>query len=455
METEPYYPKSEIYAIPGSRWEMVVETVEDTSTVFDSSPVAARPVPGHEGMLYVPFGADDRLPYDLARLVGGDEVSSQNKLFNVLCCYGAGLRYADAATGEPTRQADVRRWMGRQGLPAFFLEQATDMKYFFFSVSVIILSRDGRTITKLRHKEACHVRFEKADAAGRIGHVFYADWRSTNLGRDSVEVIPLLDTVDPLGDLMARLGLEPQDDGTYVRRPTRERKFAILSRFPTVGNSYYPTPYYTAMFRGGSYDEKRLISVGKRAKLRNASSVRYQVEINYQYWDRILAEERITDPVEQQERLKREKENIRDFVAGIENSGKVWITGYYSSPDGKEQHMVRINTIDTGREGGDWSEDVQAASNTICYSDNVHPNLVGAVPGKSQSNNSGSDKRELFTLKQALEVAFHDLLAIPHRVCIGFNGWDVEPRVPMVLLTTLDEHTDARQVDPAGGSSGT
>jgi hypothetical protein len=33
----------------------------------------------------------------------------------------------------------------------------------------------------------------------------------------------------------------------------------------------------------------------------------------------------------------------------------------------------------------------------------VHSNLVGSVPGKSQTNNSGSDKREHYTITQALQ----------------------------------------------------
>lgn len=103
--------------------------------------------------------------------------------------------------------------------------------------------------------------------------------------------------------------------------------------------------------------------------------------------------------------------------------------------------------IDTTKEGGDWSEDIQEASNITCYGDNIHPNLVGATPGKSQSNNSGSDKRELFTLKQSLEIAFHDLMYTPHNVVIHYNGWGekVYPDVPMILLTTLDQNTDAKK----------
>ena len=56
------------------------------------------------------------------------------------------------------------------------------------------------------------------------------------------------------------------------------------------------------------------------------------------------------------ERIKKEKENIKNFVSGIENSGKVWITGYYIDPNGREVRMVRINVVETGKEGGDGAK---------------------------------------------------------------------------------------------------
>ena len=110
---------------------------------------------------------------------------------------------------------------------------------------------------------------------------------------------------------------------------------------------------------------------------------------------------------------------------------------------------IRIHNLEAAKEGGDWSDDVNVAANTLCYADNIHPNLIGAVPGKSQMNNSGSDKRELFTMKQACEMSFHDLLLLPLRIVSWWNGWDnVEPKVPMILLTTLDQHTDAKKTNP-------
>ena len=435
-----------------------ISEVADTTALFDTDGRTLRtvPVPGMPRRRYVPWGADDLLPYELMRLVDGDEVTAQNKFFNVITCYGQGVRLTteevrgatprEEKAAEAERQ-EAARWARMQCLPSYFLNQCTDMKYFFFSVCVLILSKDGTRINRIRHKEACYVRLEAADRTGSIANIFYADFRHGTPVPGTVERIPLLSLADPYGDLMQRMGRDPWTGETVTRPQTAARKFAVLMRYPTAGCQYYPVPYYSAMFRGGSYDEKRMISAGKRAKLRNHVSVKYQIEIVRGYFERLCDDEGITDPEEQAARVKREKENIRDFVAGVENSGKAFITRYYVDPDGHEIRDIRIQNLEGAKEGGDWGDDINVAANTLCYADNVHPNLVGAVPGKSQSNNSGSDKRELFTMKQACEKSFHDLLLVPLQIACDFNGWThTRPEVPMTLLTTLDQHTDAQTV---------
>ena len=449
-------PKSEFFdfQIP---LNSAVADVEDSSSVFDEDGfvVEGRPVPGYPELRYMPFGVDDELPFHLIHTIGTDEVLSQNLFFNILTSYGSGLQYIDRETKEPSDDPSIRRFLLSNSSHEFFLEQCTDMKYFFFAVAVIILDRDGKQILQVRHKDACYCRFEKADKKGRINHVFYANWnKPSSLTKKDVELLTLLNEKNPLGHLEVLMGRAPGADG-LTRMRTTERKFAVVMRFPTPGQRYYPSPYYTALFRGDWYDLKRLIGKAKKSKIRNHSSVKYQVEIHKDYWQNIFAEENIMDPLAQQERIKKEKENIRDFVTGLANSGKVWISSYYVDGYGQEQRSVRINTIDTTKEGGDWSEDVQESSNMLCYGLNIHPNLVGATPGKSQSNNSGSDKRELFTLKQSLETAFHDMLLKIHELVIFFNRWEdkVKPQVPIVLLTTLDQNTDAKKVTPDGKTS--
>lgn len=452
----PSFP-SEIFtfSVP---FNEAVDSVTDSADIFEedgSSAVAPLPVPGYPEMSYIPFGPSDDLPYSLIRTIGRDEVLSENLFFNILTAYGSGLKYVDPKTGQPSEDPEIERFMLTNSMAELFLEQCTDIKYYFFAVAVVILNKAGNRIVRVVHKDASFCRFEKADRKGRVNHVFYANWKKKgSLTRKDVEVIPLLDEKNPLGDLEVRMGVAPGPDGKRRRRD-REGKFAVVMRFPTPGQRYYPTPYYTALFRGDWFDLKRLIGAAKKAKIRNHAQVKYQVEIHRDFWSSILAEENIVDPLEQQKRIKLEKQRIKDFVTGSRNSGKVWISGYYVDSYGKEQRMVRINVIDTSKEGGDWSEDIQETSNMLCYGMNIHPNLVGATPGKSQSNNSGSDKRELFTLKQSLETAFHDVLLKFHNTEIFFNRWErkCRPRVPIVLLTTLDKNTDAKKVDPADGSS--
>ena len=158
---------------------------------------------------------------------------------------------------------------------------------------------------------------------------------------------------------------------------------------------------------------------------------------------------------EYQEMKKTFLENIKKCLSGSENSDKMVWSDFTTSVDGKERHNLKINLVDTSKAGNEYNDDIAEVSNMLCYDDNVHPNLAGANPGKSQMNNSGSDKRELFTMKQALETMTHDLLLLPHNVAILFNGWEqkVYPDVPMILLTTLDKNTDAKQTTMNGGGN--
>lgn len=426
----------------------------ESSGIFDDDGITGTmTVKASDGKdyTYIPFGADNLLPYQLIKSIGESSVMAQNKLFNVLTCYGMGFQYNDIKTKLPSDDKDVNLFKMHNSLSRFFLEQITDMKYFFFCVSAIILNKKGDRIVAVRHKEACYCRFTQSKN-GRSEYVLYANWRNA-LEPENIEAIPLLDELDPLGDLQERMGLKGQSGQVKSRQGgngprTKARVFAIVTRFPTAGCQYYPVPYYSAIFRDKWYDISRLIAIGKMSKLKNHAAIPYLVEIHNDYWRGIFKEEHITNQEDQKKRKLQEKEKIKSFISGIENSGKLWVAGYYTTPDGKEVNMVKITRIDTSKDGGDYSDDIAESNNMQCYADNIHPNLVGATPGKSQTNNSGSDKRELFTLKQSIEKAFHDLMETVHWVVIYFNHWEdkVYPDVPLIMLTTLDENKDAKKV---------
>ena len=410
---------------------------------------------------YVPYGEGDRVPFEVMDRISENMVAAQCQLFNVQACYGQGVRFIDRDTRTDTQDADIRRFCLRNSLHELFLEQTTDMKYFFASVTKVVLSRDHSRIVQMRHREMCYCRFARKEGEERFGYVIYGNWRKSQPDPEKTEVIPMLDFYDPMGDLMVRMGREPDPMTGETRMPPadgRNCEFAILCRMATPGRQVYARPYYFSAFRDAWFDIYELIGIGKRFLIRNTSAPRWQIEVHDDYWDVVCDNKGIVDAEERKKEIKAEKQRIVNFVCGIENAGKSLVSGYYVDPSGKEHSMVRIINLNQGKkEGGDWADDMQEAANTLCFVFGVHPNLIGATPGKSQMNNSGSDKRELFTMKQALEKPFHDVMMKPYHVVLHYNGWSdkVTVDVPMLMLTTLDENTDAKIVanDNEGGKN--
>ena len=184
---------------------------------------------------YVPWGGDNMLPYHVQVLIGKNMVTSQCQQFNSLTCYGHGLQFFNRGTEDRASNPEIRNFCLRNALHLQFWEQATDMKYYFFSVLVITLSRDGSKIVQLRHQ-----------------------------GKRSAG--------------------------------TADHSFAVVCKVPTVGHQIYPMPYYYSIFLDAWYDIYRLIGTGKRYMIKNTAAPRWQVEIHRNYWNNVCNEEGITDP---------------------------------------------------------------------------------------------------------------------------------------------------------------
>ncbi len=451
-ELENYASDSYVLDIPMDRMAAnALEKINSGSNVFeDSLKVIPIKLPGAPPVYrgYVPWGDDNQRPYEVIRLRRNDEVMSTNIFTKILMGYGLGL---SALTPDKSKikNPDILKFFKYNRPVRYLLEQETDVKFFFFSISLLFLSGDGKKIVKLRHKDASNVRMESANLkTGKVEHIFCGNFENQIPKFEDLDVYELLDPTDPLGDLEQRMGIIPGDDGKNAE-PSETRVFAMMNYIPVPGCQYYPFPYSWAVFNSGWYDIKQLIAEGKKLKFKNGLVIKYQVEINSKYWDNLFSTEGISEPEKKKERVKLERENFKNFLTGMVNAGKVWFSGFYTTPDGKEQSMVRINVINANsKEGGDWLEDTEEASNMECYADAMPPNMIGAVPGKSKATFSGTDKRETFTMIQALEVPIRQLLLEPYFVIINYNGWqdDVECDIPFMQLTTLDKGKDAEAV---------
>jgi len=393
---------------------------------------------------YVKWGDDNLLPYTLIDKIENSVVMCPNMEFNASTCYGRGISITDD-TGDCQLDEDIALFFKRNN-PSRLLEKSiTDIKYFKFSVNVLIFDRLGERIVKMVHKEASHIRFESCNpTTGVIEHVLYADWRETDQSQDP-EYIELLDENDPWGDLLIRLGHVLNDKGTMQSR-TSIRKFAIVTKMYSPNRKYYPYVAWMSSIKSGWYDVSSIIPQIKKAHMKKGLKIHYQVEIHKDFWRDLFRDEGITELEKQKERKNQEYANIRNFLSGLEKGDKVLFSGFYIGPDKVEQRSVRVVVIDTKKEGGEWIADSEEASNVLCYSQGVHPSLIGATPGKSSGSMSGTDKRELFTMKQSQEKPTRDLLIEPFELLSYINKWNLEFDIPDLMLTTLDQGTDATEV---------
>ena len=161
-------PSTVVDAVEGVQTEFITRYGKDSDGGFadaeDDDLTLTISIGGRQYQ-YVPWGGDNMLPYHVQVLIGKNMVTSQCQQFNSLTCYDQGLQFFERGTSDKPKRAsdpEIRSFCLRNALHLQFWEQATDMKYYFFSVLVITLSRDGKRLC------SCAIRMP-ATAASRPG----------------------------------------------------------------------------------------------------------------------------------------------------------------------------------------------------------------------------------------------------------------------------------------------
>ena len=273
VETLPGYEARAAFTVNSA--SVFKEDVDIVPTIVDDS------------LSYIPWGGDNQMPFDILNLIEKDETLATCQCFNAEVCYGSGLQYTATEASAAVKSA-VEDFTLDNDLASYFLGVSQDFKHFGFAVSVLILNEEGTKIVRLLRKEACYCRFTPADKHGRISKILYANWRKAISSRNDIEEIDLLDPASPWQDLQERLRRSRNADsglssGASIPTPQsairKNRKFAIVSRIPTVDSTYYPIPYYGALFRGKWYNIKQFIGIAKEAKLKNSAPIKYHSRI--------------------------------------------------------------------------------------------------------------------------------------------------------------------------------
>jgi hypothetical protein len=396
-----------------------------------------------------PWGEDNDLPNQVRARAEANEVVSSNLLFNTSVGYGLGpkpmrriVENGKIVGYEELLEGAEAEFFEDNDIGLYMLEQLTDMNYFFNAFPEIILSMDRRKIVSLRSKEAMFSRWTVMNAKGVIEHHLYsAKWADSPREKD-IAVSAALDDYNPYFDLTEKL-----------QGGKRDARYALSVFMPTPGRVYYPKPNWYSIFTSGWYDHATAIPLLKNTILKNNLGVKFIIYIANEYWTELFQKEGINpqDTKAVVERTNQVKQELADFAAGKANAGKSIMTTKKLIPSGSgviENKYIEIVPIKNDLSGGELLQDSEEASNIISYSMGVHTALIGATPGKNKGSLGGTDKRELFMIKQALTKPMLHRVLRPFALLKRFNNWDKDfvIQVPEYTFTTLDENKSGKEV---------
>lgn len=395
---------------------------------------------------YIPWGASDNLPNLVNDAIAKNVAAGRGMEFNVVSTFGKGikpvLKNDDGTTTELKADHPVTLFFENNDLNTWFLEQCTDMHFFFNVFNEVILADDGSSILQINHLEAMFSRLTELNAKGVIeNHLYSAKFGTSEKPKtEEIDVTPMLPSKFTYDTLMNWTG-KGEGEGGNKKNIAR---YAMQSSFPMPGRIYYPKPYWYSILDSGWLEFANAVPQFKKALMENQITIKYQIIISEDYFPLIFKSEGITDPKKQQARVKLEYDHFQEFLADTKNTAKSFFTyakNYHGQKGLESKPLVEIKAVENHFKGGEFIEDSEEANNIISYALGVHPLITGASPGKNGSIN-GTEARELFNLKRALLFPYRWQILKPLYFIKRFNNW--EPNIYFAVddieLVTLDKN---------------
>jgi hypothetical protein len=416
----------------------------DSSSIFDEEDMHPVEIGAHK---IAPWGTDNNLPGEILGKVKKSDVISANLRFNRDVCYGLSPKLVKVLRDENGKISDYveiedgpeYEFFELNDFPLFYLEQITDMVYFHNAFAELIPSSSSNNIASIRHKEAAFSRWSTMNNKGKIAKHYYSGKWNNSPGISDIVVSKAIDEFNAVGDIKAIMALK------------KERMIYPIY-LPSPGRPYYSMPEWYSIFQSGWYDHSVAIPELKKAIMKNNLGVKFIIYISQKYFDDIFQKEGIdrSDFKAIKKRVEEEKTKFNDFLTGSVNANKsiLALKDYVmSGSSALENKWIEIEPIDNKFEGGEYITDIETAANIMCYAMGVHPNLIGATPGKSSGSLSGTDKRELFLMKQALMKPIVDRSLRIVKIIKTVNNWnkDITVVVPEYIFTTLDKAKSGKQ----------
>ena len=338
----------------------------------------------------------------------------------------------DAAGGEPKKEVvkdpEVVEFFRLNQINTEWVDLIMGLETFSNGFIEFITSKAKDKINRVFVKDPAYCRLSKMDDNDKIPFVYYsAQWEMTP-SWDEVKVKRL-----PLWD-------EDRYDGVK----SKDNHFICHVYYRSFNKSYYHIPLWNSVRVNKWMSIASSVPVLKSAIMQNQMTIKYHIQIPDDYFTKRYPSPDFTK--EQQEAKRLEVLNdMNDFLANVENSGKAFISyAFYSKV--KQDYLTgwKIDVIQNKLENSAYLPDSQAANSEILFAIGVDPCLIGAgLPGGSLGAGSGSDKREAYWVLNSDMGTDRAITLAPLYFIRDFNKWDPAIQFDSVAVDTSqtqDQH---------------
>lgn len=371
------------------------------------------------GEVIAPWGDSNDFPQQIIKIASvNPEIPTllDNK---VRVTYAKGI-FAAKITGYDNNQNEIlevikddemARWFRVSQFNRYLLEALTDFYWFFNAFPELIISRDRSIINQISVNAAESCRWEKMNSSGISQNIFVnANFPNAKATDPETTKIPVIDPYD-VNKVQA------------LKEKSNVFKVVYPINYPTPGKTYYQLAHWDSIRSSGWLEVAALIPKYKLSKMKNQMSLKYHIEIPYEYWSNKYKDWE-TKPNLKESRKQEESERLNKFLTDVENTGKSIITEFsFDKITGKEFPGWKIKTIGAEEQKGTLLEDAQEASSYLMRALGVDPAIVGAGPGKNIGAGSGSDKRVAFNIYVSLLQTYRDAILEPLQFIADYNGW--------------------------------
>lgn len=310
-------------------------------------------------------------------------------------------------------------------------------------------------ITSVGYHSCLTCRLERMDEKNRINYVYVSNrWLdqtsmtvSTICGE--IDAVPALDPQRPFASLQEKVvdtrlkAANEKKQGRTVAPKDRPTRFILPQFYPTLGRPYYPQPSWWTVFGGDIYKYVSTLIEDRVTNKENSNMWGKIIYIHTDYLNKLFMQEQAATKEDRDAIRNRIWNEINSFLKDRSNSGKTMLSFTFTGSDGKEHDAYRIVDVpQSNKQTADANKtELEEAASIIFFALEIHPDLIGAVPGRTGSS-GGTYQREMYEMKKLMMAPTQLLVLKMLETTRDFNEWDSHLvwSIKQMSLTTLDRN---------------